>query len=31
MANLSENKTSLIIDPWAQPATKEAVQKMPEI
>ncbi len=31
MANLSENKTSLIIDAWAQPATKEAAEKMPEI
>jgi len=31
MADLSENKTNLIIDAWAQPATKEAAEKMPEI
>lgn len=28
---MNEKKTELIIDAWAQPATKEAAEKMPEI
>ena len=28
---MSVNKTALIVDAWAQPATKEAMEKLPEV